>query len=174
VDQGVPDRHQAGGRLLVAGNGGSAAEAQHLTSELVGRFHTERAPLSAIALHTDSSSVTAIANDYGAEEIFARQVNAHGRPGDVLLLLSTSGSSPNALAAARTGGELALDVWALTGPAPNPLAHASDQTVCVDAEQVATVQERHLVAVHVLCAGPRHPPHRAAARRGNWKSDGGW
>lgn len=148
----LADRLPAGGRLLVAGNGGSAAEAQHLTSELVGRFRIERAPLSAIALHADSSSVTAIANDYGAEEVFARQVRAHGRPGDVLLLLSSSGSSSNVLAAARTGRELALDVWALTGPAPNPLAEASDQAVCVDAEQVATIQECHLVAVHVLCA----------------------
>ena len=148
----LADRLPAGGRLLVAGNGGSAAEAQHLTSELVGRFRAERAPLSAIALHADSSSVTAIVNDYGAEEVFARQVRAHGRPGDVLLLLSSSGSSPNVLAAARAGRELALDVWALSGPAPNPLAEASDQAVCVDAEQVATVQECHLVAVHVLCA----------------------
>ena len=148
----LADRLPAGGRLLVAGNGGSAAEAQHLTSELVGRFRTERAPLSAIALHADSSSVTAIANDYGAEEVFARQVSAHGRPGDVLLLLSSSGFSPNVLAAARVGRELALAVWALTGPAPNPLAEASDQAVCVDAEQVATIQECHLVAVHLLCA----------------------
>lgn len=148
----LADRLPAGARLLVAGNGGSAAEAQHLTSELVGRFRTERAPLSAIALHTDSSSVTAITNDYGASEVFARQVRAHGRPGDVLLLLSTSGTSPNVLAAAQTGRELGLTVWALTGPAPNPLAEAADQAVCVDADQVATVQECHLVAVHVLCA----------------------
>jgi rfaE bifunctional protein nucleotidyltransferase chain/domain/rfaE bifunctional protein kinase chain/domain len=148
----LADRLPAGARLLVAGNGGSAAEAQHLTAELVGRFRSDRAPLSAIALHADSSSVTAIANDYGVEEIFARQVHAHARPGDVLLLLSSSGSSPNVLAAARTGRELDLDVWALTGPAPNPLAEASHQAVCVDAEQVATIQECHLVAVHVLCA----------------------
>ena len=148
----LADRLPAGGRLLVAGNGGSAAEAQHLTSELVGRFCTERAPLSAIALHADSSSVTAIANDYGVEEVFARQVRAHGRPGDVLLLLSTSGTSPNVLAAAQTGREGGLTVWALTGPAPNPLAEASDQAVCVDAEQAATIQECHLVAVHLLCA----------------------
>src|SRR6185503_20219832 len=84
-----------GGRLLVAGNGGSAAEAQHLAAELVGRLRGERIPLSAIALTPDSSAVTAISNDYGFEEIFARQVRAHGRPGDVLLLLSTSGRSPN-------------------------------------------------------------------------------
>ncbi len=145
-------RLPAGGRLLVAGNGGSAAEAQHLTSELVGRFRAERVPMSAIALHADSSSVTAIANDYGAQEVFARQVRAHGRPGDVLLLISTSGASPNVLAAAQAGRELGLTVWALTGPAPNPLAEASDQAVCVDAEQTATVQECHLVAVHLLCA----------------------
>ncbi|WP_411150167.1 PfkB family carbohydrate kinase [Streptomyces sp. A30] len=148
----LADRLPAGGRLLVAGNGGSAAEAQHLTSELVGRFRAERPPLSAIALHADSSSVTAIANDYGSEEVFARQVRAHGRPGDVLLLLSTSGRSPNVLAAARAARELGLTVWALTGPAPNPLTEASDQAVCVDTEEVATVQECHLVAVHVLCA----------------------
>ena len=147
----LAEKLPAGARLLVAGNGGSAAEAQHLTSELVGRFRTDRAPLSAIALHTDSSSVTAIANDYGAEEIFARQVRAHARPGDVLLLLSSSGASPNVLAAARAGRELAIHVWALTGPAPNPLA-ASHQAVCVDAEQTTTIQECHLVAVHVLCA----------------------
>lgn len=148
----LADRLPAGGRLLVAGNGGSAAEAQHLTSELVGRFRTERAPMSAIALHADSSSVTAIANDYGVEEVFARQVRAHGRPGDVLLLLSTSGTSPNMLAAAQAGREGGLTCWALTGPAPNRLAEASDQAVCVDADQAATVQECHLVAVHLLCA----------------------
>jgi len=148
----LADRLPAGSRLLVAGNGGSAAEAQHLTSELVGRFHAERAPLSAIALHTDSSTVTAITNDYGPEQVFARQVRAHGRPGDILLLLSTSGTSPNVLAAARAGHERGLTVWALTGPAPNPLADVSDQAVCVDAAQVATVQECHLVAVHLLCA----------------------
>ncbi|WP_455709431.1 D-sedoheptulose-7-phosphate isomerase [Kitasatospora purpeofusca] len=97
----LADRRPASGRLLVTGNGGSAAEAQHLTSELVGRYRKERAPLSAIALHTDFSSATAITNDYGASEVFARQVRAHGRPGDILLLLS--GTSPNILAAAQAG-----------------------------------------------------------------------
>nr|WP_024127265.1 D-glycero-beta-D-manno-heptose 1-phosphate adenylyltransferase [Streptomyces sp. F8]AHE40001.1 RfaE bifunctional protein [Streptomyces sp. F8] len=148
----LADKLPTGGRLLVAGNGGSAAEAQHLTSELVGRYRAERAPLSAIALHADTSSLTAITNDYGPHEVFARQVRAHGRPGDILLLLSTSGTSPNVLAAAHAGRQLGLTVWALTGPAPNPLADASDQAVCVDAPEVATVQECHLVAVHLLCA----------------------
>jgi D-beta-D-heptose 7-phosphate kinase / D-beta-D-heptose 1-phosphate adenosyltransferase len=145
-------RLPAGARLLVAGNGGSAAQAQHLTSELVGRCTTDRAPLSAIALHTDSSAVTAIVNDYGSEEVFARQVHAHGRPGDVLLLMSTSGASPNVLHAAHAGRELGLTVWALTGPGPNPLAVASEEAVIVDADQVTTIQECHLVAVHELCA----------------------
>jgi phosphoheptose isomerase len=141
-----------GARLLVAGNGGSAAEAQHLTAELVGRYRDERPPMSAVALHADSSSCTAIANDYGIEEVFRRQVLAHGRPGDVLLLLSTSGRSPNVLAAAHAGRLAGLTTWALTGPAPNPLAGSVDEAVAVDAPGAATVQELHLVASHLLCA----------------------
>jgi phosphoheptose isomerase len=141
-----------GGRLLAAGNGGSAAEAQHLTAELVGRFLAERRPLSALSLCAESSSVTAILNDYGADEVFARQVEAHGRPGDVVVLLSTSGRSPNVLAAAQRGRECGLAVWAMTGPAPNPLAAAADEALAVEAPSTAAVQEVHLVAVHALCA----------------------
>jgi D-sedoheptulose 7-phosphate isomerase len=140
-----------GGRLLTAGNGGSAAEAQHLTAELVGRYRDERPPLAALALHAETSSMTAIANDYGAEEVFARQVEAHGRPGDVLLLLSTSGTSANVLAAAERGHECGLTTWAMTGRAPNPLASMADEALCVNAEETATVQEVHLVVVHMLC-----------------------
>ena len=142
-----------GGRLLAAGNGGSAAEAQHLTAELVGRFVGERRPLSAIALHADSSSTTAIGNDYGEREVFARQVQAHGRPGDVLVLLSTSGRSANVLEAASRARSCGLRVWALTGPAPNPLAELADEVVAVDAPSTSGVQEGHLVLVHALCAG---------------------
>lgn len=147
-------RLSGGGRLLAAGNGGSAAEAQHLTAELVGRYRDDREPLSAIALHADTSSVTAIANDYGYREVFARQVAAHGRRGDVLVLLSTSGRSPSCVAAAERARSLGLDVWALTGPRPNPLADAAHEVLAVGAAgvQTATVQEVHLVAVHVLCA----------------------
>lgn len=141
----------AGGRLLACGNGGSAAEAQHLTAELVGRFRGERIPLSAISLHADTSALTALANDYGVEEIFARGVRAHGRPGDVLVTLSTSGTSPNVLAAVKAGHELGLTCWALTGPAPNPLAAMCDDAICVDASSGATVQEIHLLLVHGLC-----------------------
>ncbi|MEX1142997.1 MAG: SIS domain-containing protein [Thermoleophilaceae bacterium] len=140
-----------GGRLLVAGNGGSAAEAQHLTAELVGRYRDERQPLSAISLHADTSSLTAIGNDYGAGEQFARQVRAHGRAGDVLLALSTSGESPNVVAAAEAACDLGMDSWALTGPGPTTLGVACNDVLCVDAPSTATVQEAHLVAIHVLC-----------------------
>jgi D-sedoheptulose 7-phosphate isomerase len=141
-----------GGRLLTCGNGGSAAEAQHLSGELVGRFLHDRQPLSAIALHADTSAGTAIVNDYGEHELFARQVRAHGRPGDVLISLSTSGSSQNVVAAAKAAHELGLTAWALTGPAPNPLAALCDDAITVEAPSVATVQEVHLVLVHALCA----------------------
>lgn len=140
---------RGGGRLLVAGNGGSAAQAQHLTAELVGRFRRERAPLSALALHADSSSVTGIGNDYGFEEVFARPVRAHGR--DILLPMSTSGTSANLRRAADAANQAGLRTWALTGPAPNLLSERCSSTLCVDAGSPATVQERHLVAIHVLC-----------------------
>ncbi|WP_425474955.1 D-sedoheptulose-7-phosphate isomerase [Fodinibacter luteus] len=141
-----------GGRLLAAGNGGSAAEAQHLTAELVGRWCTDRRPLSGLSLSAETSSLTAILNDYGPDEVFARQVEAHGRPGDVLVLLSTSGSSSNVLHAAKRGSQLGLHVWAMTGPAPNPLAALADEALVVDAPSTAAVQEVQLVAIHALCA----------------------
>jgi D-sedoheptulose 7-phosphate isomerase len=141
----------SGGRLLAAGNGGSAAEAQHLTAELVGRFRQDRRPYAAIALHAETSSLTAIVNDYGIEEMYARQVEAHGRAGDVLLLMSTSGRSPNLLSAARRARSCGVLVWSLTGPAPNSLADASDDVLAIHGD-TATVQELHLVAVHLLCA----------------------
>jgi len=150
--QELARRLGGGARVLCAGNGGSAAEAQHLTAELVGRFEdTERPPLSALALHAETSSFTALANDFGYADVFARGVRAHGRPGDVLLCLSTSGRSENllaAVAAARAGGLL---VWALTGAAPNPLHDVCDEAVAVASVDAATVQEVHLVAVHALC-----------------------
>ncbi len=141
-----------GGRLLACGNGGSAAEAQHLTGELVGRYLHDRRPLSAIALHADTSALTAIGNDYGETELFARQVVAHGRPGDVLVALSTSGTSRNVVSAVKAAHEVGMTTWALTGPAPNTLAAISDDAIAVPAPSMATVQEIHLVVVHVLCA----------------------
>ncbi|WP_089155696.1 D-sedoheptulose-7-phosphate isomerase [Micromonospora sp. NBS 11-29] len=147
----VAHRLAAGGRLLVAGNGGSAAEAQHLTAELVGKLRDDREPLSAIALHAETSALTAIGNDYGFDEVFARQVRAHGRPDDLLLLMSTSGASANLLAAARAGRDAGLRCWAFTGPAPNPLADLCHERLAVDSPDGQVVQELHLVAVHVLC-----------------------
>lgn len=142
---------RTGGRLLACGNGGSAAEAQHLTAELVGRFRDERMPMSAISLHADTSALTAIANDYGIDEMFARGVRAHGRPGDVLVTLSTSGTSANVLAAVKAAHETGMTTWALTGPAPNPLAAMCTDAICVEAPTTATVQEIHLLLVHALC-----------------------
>lgn len=140
-----------GGRLLVAGNGGSAALAQHLTGELVGRYVDERRPLSAIALHAETTSLTAIVNDYGPDECFARQVRAHGRRGDVLLVISTSGTSTNVLRAAVAGREVGTHIWGLTGPPGSPLQAACDSVLAVRSPVTSTIQEVHQVAVHLLC-----------------------
>ncbi|MFY9929228.1 MAG: SIS domain-containing protein [Streptosporangiaceae bacterium] len=142
----------AGGRLLACGNGGSAEQAQHLTAELVGRYQEERQPLAALTLTHDMAAVTAIGNDYGAGQIFARQVRAHGRPGDLLVCLSSSGRSPNVIAAAEAAAGIGMTAWALTGPGPNPLADACAEAVTVDAPMTSTVQEVHLAAIHILCA----------------------
>ena len=141
-----------GGRLLAVGNGGSAAQAQHLTSELVGRYVADRPPFSALALHAETSALTSIVNDYGADLAFARQVRAHGRPGDVLVALSTSGRSSNVLHAVDAANQGGLTTWGLTGPTPNPLAARCLQCVSVDATATATVQEVHQVVIHLLCA----------------------
>ncbi|MDQ3570480.1 MAG: SIS domain-containing protein, partial [Actinomycetota bacterium] len=141
-----------GGRLLAAGNGGSAAQAQHLTSELVGRYLGERPPLSALALHADTSSLTSIVNDYGADLGFARQVRAHGRPGDVLVVLSTSGRSSNVIRAVEAANEADLTTWGLTGRAPNPVTALCHESLIVDAPATATVQEVHQVVIHLVCA----------------------
>lgn len=167
----LANRLLRGQRLLAAGNGGSAAEAQHLTAELVGRFDDERVPFSAISLHAESSAVTAIANDYGYDDVFARQVRAHGRSGDVLMLLSTSGKSPNLLRAAEVASRLNITTWALTGAGPNPLSDACDEAVMIDALN-ANAQEGHLIALHAMCrafdleVGRRSTPDAGLQGRG--------
>lgn len=148
--QTLAHRLASGARLLAAGNGGSAAEAQHLTAELVGRYDGERRPFSAIALHGDTSAITAIGNDYGYDEVFARQVRAHARPGDVVILLSTSGKSPNLVAAAQAAHEVGALTWALTGAGPNPLSAAVDEAVTLEGRN-CHVQEAQLIAIHALC-----------------------
>ncbi|MGI3783999.1 MAG: D-sedoheptulose-7-phosphate isomerase [Janthinobacterium lividum] len=149
-------RYEAGAHLMACGNGGSAAEAQHLTGELVGRFRHDRRPLPAVSLCSDAAAHTAIANDYGFDEVYARQVTAWGRPGDVLVAFSTSGTSPNVVAAAKAGLESGVTVWALTGPGPNPLASLADHAIAVEAPTTATVQEIHLSLVHGLCIALDH------------------
>jgi len=141
----------SGARLLVAGNGGSAAQAQHLSAEIVGRYCADRAPFSAVALHSEPSALTAILNDYGIDEVFARQVQAHGRPGDICVLMSTSGRSSNLVAAATRARDCGLRTWAMTGPVPNPLAAAADEVLSICSPATATVQELHLVALHLVC-----------------------
>jgi phosphoheptose isomerase len=140
-----------GGKVLVCGNGGSAADAQHLAGELVGRFGRERRALPAIALTTDTSVLTALANDFGAGEIFARQVAALAVPGDVLIAISTSGRSENLLRAVETAAGLGVSTLALVGPGASPLAASAEHVLRVPAESTPRIQELHLVAEHVLC-----------------------
>jgi D-sedoheptulose 7-phosphate isomerase len=157
----------SGGRLLAAGNGGSAAHAQHLVSELVGRYRRERRPLSAIALSAEPSTVTAIANDYGIDVMFTRQVLAHGRSGDVFVGFSTSGRSPNVIAAALAARQEGLWTLALTGAAPNPLTEVSDESLVVRCSTTAIVQEVHQVALHLICEAVDETIFRTVAEVGS-------
>ncbi len=147
---------RAGGKILACGNGGSAADAQHFAAELVNRFERERAPLAALALTTDSSALTSIANDYGYEQVFAKQLHALGRNGDVLLAISTSGNSASVVAAMRAARELGLRIVALTGNGGGRMAAelaAEDVHVCVPHKRTMRIQEVHLLALHCLCDG---------------------
>jgi phosphoheptose isomerase len=141
----------SGHRLLAAGNGGSAAQAQHLVAELVGKLDADRPPLPAIALTAETCGITAIGNDYGFEHVFSRQVMAHARSGDVVVLMSTSGRSPNVLAAADAAHSRKASVWAFTGATPSPLADRADRVLAVPARNPQVIQEAHLVLVHLLC-----------------------
>lgn len=142
---------QSGHKVLIAGNGGSAAQAQHFAAELVGRFKRERAPYAAIALTADSAIVTAIANDYSFQDVFARQVYALGQPGDMLIAFSTSGESENLVRAARAGHQSSMRITAVTGDKPNRLAGLADVAVCIPGIDTATTQELHMMITHILC-----------------------
>ena len=143
---------RSGGRILACGNGGSAADAQHFAAELVGRFERERAAMAAIALTTDTSILTALANDYDFTMVFARQVEALGRPGDVLLGVSTSGGSANVLAAIETAKAGGLTTVALTGRDGGAVGAAADIHINVPAASTARVQEVHRTLLHAVCA----------------------
>lgn len=141
----------AGGGLLVCGNGGSAADAQHIVAELTGRFFRDRKPLRALALHGNTSSLTAIANDYGYEEVFAREVDAHGRAGDVLLAISTSGNSVNVLRAIDVARQKGMVVLGLTGADGGKMRVHCDVCLCIPSTSTPRIQECHILLGHTIC-----------------------
>jgi D-sedoheptulose 7-phosphate isomerase len=146
----------ANGKILVCGNGGSAADSQHFAAELIGRFERERPGLAAVALTTDTSALTAIANDYDYEQVFARQVQALGQASDVLLAISTSGYSKNVIAAIHAARDRDMQVVALTGKSGGKIAGLlakEDVHICVPSDRTARIQEVHLLALHCLCDG---------------------
>ena len=141
----------AGGQLLIAGNGGSAADAQHIAAELTGRFLLERQPFRAIALHGNTSALTAIGNDYGYEHVFARELSAHARPEDVLLAISTSGNSRNILCAIEAARQCKVSVIGLTGESGGQMQSTCDLCVCVPSRSTARIQEMHITIGHAIC-----------------------
>jgi D-sedoheptulose 7-phosphate isomerase len=142
---------RTGGKLLLFGNGGSAADAQHLAAEFVNRFQVERPPLAALALTTDTSILTAVANDYDFLQIFAKQVQALGRPGDLAWGFSTSGNSPNVVAGLKKARELGLSTLALSGRSGGPVAQAAELALIVPSQETPRIQEVHITIGHVLC-----------------------
>jgi D-sedoheptulose 7-phosphate isomerase len=162
VAETITDALRAGKKVLLAGNGGSAADAQHLATELMVRFHMDRAPLPAIALGTDASAATAIGNDLGFEHLFARQVRALGQPGDAFIGLSTSGRSPNILAACKAARERGMTVIGFTGAKGDQVAALCDMLVRVPSDRTPLIQQVHLAAGHIVC----EIVEEALARRG--------
>ena len=147
---------KAGGKVMACGNGGSAADSQHFAAELINRFEKERPPLAAMALTTDTSTLTSIANDYRYEDVFAKQIQALGSAGDMLLAISTSGNSPNVIEAIHAAHARGVLVVALTGRSGGKIAAllgADDIHLCVPAERTARIQEVHLLTIHCLCDG---------------------
>jgi D-sedoheptulose 7-phosphate isomerase len=141
----------AGGQLLIAGNGGSAADAQHIAAELTGRFLRERQPFRALALHVNTSSLTAIGNDYGYEHVFARELSAHARPGDVFLAITTSGNSQNILRAIEAARKSKARVIGLTGESGGQMRSACDLCICVPSKSTPRIQEMHITIGHAIC-----------------------
>jgi D-sedoheptulose 7-phosphate isomerase len=146
----IADCLQAGGKLIAFGNGGSAADAQHIAAEFVGRYRVERKALAAIALTTDSSALTAIGNDFGFEEIFSRQLEAIGKPGDVALAISTSGNSPNVLRALETAKKLGMSTIGLSGRSGGKMRACAAVCLCVPSDSVPRIQEAHTLIIHIL------------------------
>jgi len=143
--------YRKGNKLLSFGNGGSACDAQNFADELVGRFERTRPGLPALSLTTNTSDLTSIGNDFGFEEIFARQLRAHAKPGDVAVAISTSGDSPNVLKAAAAARELGLPVLGLTGETGGKLKVSCDLCLCVPSRTIARIQEAHIAVIQILC-----------------------
>lgn len=141
----------AGNKVLICGNGGSAADAQHFAAELTGRFEKERRGLPGIALTTDTSALTAIGNDYGFDRVFARQVEALGREGDLLIAISTSGNSPNVLAAIESARAAGMGVIGLTGGDGGKMKDGCDHLVAIPSRRTARIQEMHITIIHIWC-----------------------
>lgn len=149
--EAIVQAFKSGGTLYLCGNGGSAADAQHIAGEMVGRFRTERRALPAVALSTDTSVLTCIANDYSYDDVFARQAEAHIKPGDILWGLSTSGASPNVVKAAEVAKRKGAWVIAFTGKKDSKLQALADICLCADAQVTARSQEIHQLAYHLIC-----------------------
>ena len=148
--------YRLGARVYMCGNGGSAADAQHFAAELTGHFTFERPPLAAEALHTNSSHLTAVANDYDYETVFARALEASARPGDTLIAISTSGNSPNVIAAAKAAQRLGVTVVAMTGASGGTLAQHADYAIRVPSSDTGRIQESHIVFVHAISEHVEH------------------
>jgi D-sedoheptulose 7-phosphate isomerase len=152
VAAAITDAFRAGHKLLIAGNGGSAADAQHIAGEFLSRLNFDRNPLPAIALTTDSSVLTAIGNDYGFERAFERQVRGLGKPGDVFIAISTSGRSPNVIAALKAARECGLTTIGFTGTAANgPMPSLCDHCLAAPSAETPLIQQIHIVAAHAIC-----------------------
>jgi D-sedoheptulose 7-phosphate isomerase len=147
----ITTAYRRGGKLLIAGNGGSAADAQHIAAEFISRFRFNRAPLPAIALTTDTSALTAIGNDYGFDHVFERQILGLGRPGDAFLAISTSGRSPNVLAALRAAREIGMTTVGMTGARDVAMSPLCDVVVVAPAHDTAFIQQIHITAAHAIC-----------------------
>lgn len=151
ISAAITDAFRAGGKVLIAGNGGSAADAQHIAGEMLSRLNYDRNPLPAIALTTDTSVLTAIGNDYGYDQVFERQVRGLGRRGDVFIAISTSGRSPNIMAALHAARELGLVTIAFTGSGPRDMNALCDHCLAAPSSATPIIQQIHIVAAHAIC-----------------------
>lgn len=149
--QKITDCLKKGGKIMICGNGGSAADSQHFAAELAGRYKKERKALAAVSLTTDTSSLTAIGNDYGFERIFARQVEALGRKGDVLVALSTSGNSSNVLEAISAAKKAGMQVIGMTGASGGKMKSLCDLCICIPSSNTPRIQEAHITIIHIIC-----------------------